>query len=270
MNLNQCAIHHGTLKHLPPDEFLIKGAENNFKNFSLWWPTLDAFLNSGHKLDELIQIIEKYDLKILEISPLHHWISMTAADYASRIKIASKMCNVAKRLRAEYICVPTLGKEIDFTLAIKNLRVLADIASTHNTKIAVEFIPGEEIDCLKKAWQLIQSANKDNVGLILDTVLFCLSQSQPSDLDIIPIEKIFLVHLSDLLTTSAEIDTLTLVRNHRTFPGKGTLNLTPILTKLQQKQYKGYYALEILNEEFVNKDPVHILQQIRESLSCLK
>lgn len=269
MNLNQCAIHHGTLKHLPPDEFLIKGAENNFKNFSLWWPTLEAFLNSGHTLNELTQIIEKYSLKILEISPLHHWISMTAADYASRIKTASKMCNVAKHLSAEYICVPTLGKEIDFTIAVKNLRILADIASTHNTKIAIEFVPGEEIDCLNKAWQLIQAANKDNVGLILDTVLFCLSRSQLSDLDIIPIEKIFLVHLSDLLTTSAEIDTLTLVRNYRTFPGKGTLNLAPILTKLQQKQYKGYYTLEILNGEFANKDPDFILQQIQTSLDCL-
>jgi sugar phosphate isomerase/epimerase len=74
LDLNKIAIHQGTLKHLPADEFLITAAESGFTNISLWLPTLEEFFNSGHDLKELKQIIDDRHLQIIEISPLHNGI----------------------------------------------------------------------------------------------------------------------------------------------------------------------------------------------------
>jgi sugar phosphate isomerase/epimerase len=259
MNFANIAIHQGTLKHLPADEFLITAAERGFKNFSLWLPALEEYVNSCHSLDELKQIIAKFDLNIIEISPLHDWA----------VPEIHKICQIAQQLNAEYICAPTTGKYDSFEHAVQSLIILADIAASYNVKVAVEFVPQQQIDCLSVAWKLIQATAKENVGILLDTILFFLGPSKLLDLDNIQIEKIFLVHLADLPNAASATDFLTLVRNYRVFPGFGDLNLRSLINKLQQKNYNGYYSLEILNKEFAKQDAKLILQHAFDSVALL-
>lgn len=251
------AMHQGTLSHIPTDEFLIKSAASGFKKFSLWLPSLEAFLNSGRHLEELKEIVDKLSLKIVEITPLHNWVFMTGSDREAKVLEIKKVCAIAQLFNAEFICAPTLGKNGDFALIVENLAILADIAALHKIKVAVEFIPQQQIDSLMAVWQLIQAVNKDNVG-ILEVSL--------SDLDSVPIEKIFLVHLSNLLDAN-ETDVLQLARNYRTFPDAGKFNLISLLKKLQQKSYAGYYSLEVFNKDFSNFDAEIILRQALSSIN---
>jgi 4-hydroxyphenylpyruvate dioxygenase len=191
---------------------------------------------------------------------------MTALDRAGKIAEIHKICRTAQQLDAEFICAPMLGQDVNFELAVENLVILADIAASYKVKVAVEFVPQQQFDCLLATWKLLQAANKNNVGIVLDTVLFFLGPSNLSDLDIIPIEKIFLVHLADLPNAIKNIDFMTLVRNYRVFPGLGSLNLRLLISKLQQKNYSGYYSLEILNQSFVDLDAKSCLMKWRKDI----
>lgn len=265
MNLNKLAIHQGTLLHLPTDEFLIQSAAA-FRNVSLWHPSIETFLNSGHSLAELRQLIDKLEIRIIEFSHLYNWNLTSKEEQKISHANTEIFCGMAQQLKAECICVPAFGKGVDFAQAKKNLIAVVDIATDYDLKVALEFIPEQDLDCLSKAWDMVREINRDKLGLVLDTALFAKSSSKLADIDEVPIEKIFLVHLADLLIIPG-IEIITLMRNYRKLPGFGNLNLEPLLQKLQKKNYQGYYSLEVFDKEFSSLDVNTILKQVINSIT---
>jgi 4-hydroxyphenylpyruvate dioxygenase len=145
------------------------------------------------------------------------------------------------------------GGDGDLDAAARDLRDLADLANRHGRRIAYEFLAWAPwIKDIATAWEVVQRAGRDNVGLILDTFHVFKAGSRLEDLKPIPPHRIFMVHLVD--APALDLDLLEISRHHRVFPGEGVLPIPELIERMEQKGYRGFYSLEIFNDEYWKRD----------------
>ena len=115
--------------------------------------------------------------------------------------------------------------------AAGNYAALCDLAAPYGLTCDIEFIPWLKTNNLASARQLIDSASRDNCGLMIDTLHFARSGCQLTELLDCPKEWFHYVQLCDAPSSSpASIDGLIYAaREERLFPGEGELDLTGIL-----------------------------------------
>lgn len=145
------------------------------------------------------------------------------------------------------------GADRDLDSAALDLRDLAELASRHGMRIAYEFLAWAAwIKDIATAWEVVRRADRENVGLVLDTFHIFLAGSRLEDLEVIPLDRIFIVHLVD--APALDLDLLQLSRHHRLFPGEGVLPIPDLVRRLEKRGYAGFYSLEIFNDEYWKRD----------------
>ena len=118
--------------------------------------------------------------------------------------------------------------------AAGNYAALCDLAAPYGLSCDIEFIPWLQTNNLASARKLIDSAGRDNCGLMIDTLHFARAGCQLRELLECPKEWFHYVQLCDAPSASpASIDGLIYAaREERRFPGEGELDLTGILSCL--------------------------------------
>ena len=152
-------------------------------------------------------------------------------------------------------------------MAQDNFGELCRVASEYGVLIALEYLPWTSLDTMKKAWDIVHAVNLSNGGIVLDTFHYFKGHPSRKELDEVPIEKIFIVHLDDL--EEAETDLVTLTRRHRVAPGAGIFNFNEVLEYLFSTEYKGYYSLKILNTNHSLLDPFELATRLKLSTERL-
>ena len=124
---------------------------------------------------------------------------------------------------------------------------LCDLADEYGIRLSLEFIGWAEIiKDLKTAWEIVDKAGRKNGGILYDTFHHFFGGTGMKDLEQVPTEYIFAVHIVD--AHRMDISTLEISRKHRVFPGEGQIPIPEILSVLRDKDYKGFFSLEIFNE----------------------
>jgi sugar phosphate isomerase/epimerase len=60
-----------------------------------------------------------------------------------------------------------------------------------------------------------------------------------------------------------------MARHHRLFPGEGTLPLSAMVSVLREKDYAGWYAIEIFNDEYWKREPKELAEEAMASMRKL-
>lgn len=132
------------------------------------------------------------------------------------------------------------------------IRELADIAEPYGVKLAFEFIGHPQccINTFQQGYDVVQAAERDNVGLILDLFHFHAMGSSISDIESADIHKIFMVHMNDVedLPRGACTDA------DRLWPGDGAIDTDAILSALHAKGFDGVFSLELFRPEYWEMD----------------
>jgi len=159
---------------------------------------------------------------------------------------------VARLMGCDTIVACAATEEGEVGDAVTDFRDLCHLARRYEIRVALEFLGGAaQIKDVAAAWQIVEGANQYNGGLLLDTFHFHLGGSSLEDLAAVSPEKIFLVHINDCMDLPVE----ELTDLARVMPGLGVEPLTDIVALLVEKGYRGYYSLEIFNEEYWEADP---------------
>ena len=119
------------------------------------------------------------------------------------------------------------------------------------------------------AWQLMKKIDAPSLGLSVDAFHICVRQRSVNDLAGIPVEKIFLVQLSDRAQLPAKGSLVETARHHRLLPGDGNFPLATLLHHLQQINYRGPLGLEVFNDELHQADPVETARRAMHALNQL-
>ena len=258
----------GTLNHLDYETQLRVSSQAGFKTVGLHMIRLEEYLYSGHTLDDAKDCLIKNDLEAAELVFFPDWMSAKGRARKQILARAEYVCSLMEWLKCPILNANTLGGGgYDLPLIQENFDEICRVGAKFGVKIAIEYLPWTSVDTIKKAWEIVSGVNRSNGGIILDTFHYFKGHPSRDELNEVPIEKIFIVHLDDV--EDVETDLVTLTRKHRLPPGEGIFIFDEVLEYLFARGYEGYYSLEILHHSHPFQDPVELATRSRTSTEKL-
>jgi 2-keto-myo-inositol isomerase len=143
----------------------------------------------------------------------------------------------------------------DMQKIARDLAMLATLATPLGIRIGYEALAwGRWVNEYPAAWEAIKQADRENVGLVVDSFHVFARGTSLQYLDEIPAEKIFLVQLSDSIwgyTLDVE-DLIESARHHRVFPGEGvhSVSVADLVRRVDKTGYLGDYNFEVFNDDY--------------------
>lgn len=117
----------------------------------------------------------------------------------------------------------------DLNRTIEQFSITAEMAAARGMEIAMEFSPGLTVASLPTALEVIRQIGRPDFRLVIDTMHFIRSGSNPSDLAALDPSLIGYVQLSDALLVSQFSSYMEEAMTERRIPGQGELPLLEIL-----------------------------------------
>ena len=137
----------------------------------------------------------------------------------------------------------------DDARAAADLAEMAERAGRRGLRVGYEALAwGRHVNRWRHAWRIVQAANHDALGLIVDSFHTLAVADDASGIAIVPADKLFFVQLADAPKLS--MDALSWSRHFRNFPGQGQLPVADFLRAALATGYRGPLSLEVFNDEF--------------------
>lgn len=112
------------------------------------------------------------------------------------------------------------------------------------------------------ALDIAARSGRANVGIMMDTFHYYLSQVSDADILAIPLDKLFIVHVND----SEDRPIAELQDKHRVHVGRGILPLQHDLQLWKTLGYDGYLSVEIFNEDYWKLPAATVVNDTKASL----
>jgi len=247
------------------DAKLTATKDAGFAAISLWEKDLRGYPEGPQAARSAVA---RHGLAVPEFLPLADWQLTTGRAREAAFLHAEAHFDFMKSLGFDTaVVVPSLGLGA-MDQAIQDLQELADLAAARKVRLAYEFLAWAKWQRdLKTSWDIVERADRSNLGLVIDSFHVFKGGSSLADLREIPIERVFIVHVVD--APEREMDLVELSRHHRVFPGEGSLPLLAMVTVLQEKGYAGWYAIEIFNDEYWKREPKELAEKAMASIRKL-
>ncbi|ATW24019.1 sugar phosphate isomerase/epimerase family protein [Candidatus Formimonas warabiya] len=123
--------------------------------------------------------------------------------------------------------------------AIERYAELCDLAKPFGMTVDLEFVTWANVTNLKDAMDVLRSANRENCGIMIDTLHFNRSRVALEELDQVPREWFHFAHLCDApqeIPTTKE-DLIHTGRDERLYVGEGGIDIAAILKRMPQIPY---------------------------------
>ncbi|MEE2709125.1 MAG: sugar phosphate isomerase/epimerase [Gemmatimonadota bacterium] len=236
-----------------------------FEAVEIWSRKLNTYLET-HSLDDLKDLLARCQLKVASLCP---YSLVGFSDNRGHIISIREASEIAEAIECPLLLVcadaPPEGVELDEAYdAMANVAsTYADWAEDHGVKIAIEplgrhpFIPGPN-----EALEIIERAEHDSLGLMLDTFHYYKSDISMEDIRKVPLEHLLIVHVNDCEDLPRE----ELTDGHRLHMGRGILPLHMFLGILKDKGYEGALSVEIFREEYWKQVPEAISRDAKAAL----
>jgi sugar phosphate isomerase/epimerase len=221
---------------------------------------LNATDIAGHPGGEsaAVAAVKASGLRVTGFQVLRDFEGLSGRLHAYKVDVAKAMLEMCRALdsRVLLICSSASAHATgDFDALAKDLRKLAMLAVPLDIRIAYEALSwGRHVNLYTQAWDIVQAADRANLGLALDSFHILAHDSALEALDEIEPRKIFLVQLSDFLwqeVRSAE-ERIETARHSRVFPGEGVHSekVIELVRELDEMGYRGDYSFEVFNDDY--------------------
>jgi sugar phosphate isomerase/epimerase len=227
------SLAHLSALDLSPPELVLAAAEANYQYVGLrlvavtpggaaWplWKDKATMAGTKSRLAETgLQVLDVELVKLLPDTDVDAFIPCMEA---------------AAELGARHIL--TQADDPDFNRLLDNYGRLCDLAVPCNLSCDIEFIPWICTRDLSGASKLLRAAERENCGLLIDTLHFARAGCQLAELAECPAEWFHYIQLCDAPATapSSQHALIYAAREERLFPGQGELDLLGILNHLPQ------------------------------------
>jgi len=220
-------------------------------------------------IDDLAEFFNTHHIKPLAFNALVFFNNRDEAGYKEIINEFKGMMEAAKKLGVKYVvAVPLVTEQKILKQDIKNscvevLKELSDIAEPYGVKIAVEFVghPQCTVNTFGQAYDIVQTVDRENVGLVFDCFHFHAMGSKLEDLKKADGSKIFILHIDD--TEDFPIGFLT--DEDRVWPGLGAIDLDGILSTLKEIGYSDVVSVELFRPEYYQLDAEEAIKTAKET-----
>ena len=228
---------------------LAAAAKAGFRAIEMFENDLTFF--SGKPRDAR-QMADDLGLEIVALQPMRDFEAMPHAIRARNFERAERKFELMHELGARLLslCSNVSEEAIDDpNRATADLAELADRARRHGFSIGYEALAwGRHVRDWTAAWDLVKTADRPNLGIVLDSFHACVRGNPLEPMSAIPAEKIALVQVAD--APALQMDPLSLSRHYRCYPGQGDYPIADYLEAIARTGYRGPVSLEIFNDQF--------------------
>lgn len=236
------------------EEKIAAAAKAGFNQLELWRQDVDAASGTAQDIAGLLQ---EQHLALTDYQVLLDFDGAPDEQREEKRRDALKMMDAAQALGATTLLTPaSTQKECIAEREEEDIRWLAQEAGKRGLRVAFEAMAwSTHINTTDAAWRLVQRVNEPNLGLVVDAFHIFVRNRTIADLHTIPMDKIFLVQLSDLATLPSGSELVETARHHRLLPGQGNFPLYTLLDYLEAEGYSGPLGLEVFNDEMKKQSP---------------
>jgi len=264
------SINGATTMPYSLQEDIVFAHKMKFEGIEIWYDKLKKYLSEGNtpaKLQELLWSAE------LEPSAICSVPLAIFSDPAENIKELIKAAEIGAQIDCNTIVIypsdfqPANMSKIEAVQKASDLlRDYAEVVRPYKTKLAFEsfanhpYVPGPS-----EVLEIIHRIGNENVGILIDTYHYYKSKIGLDEIEKIPVENIFLVHINDYKNIEGETNE----QKKIVYPGAGEIPLFDTLKLLKAKDYKGFVSVEVMNEDNWKESPEKILFEAKKSIDEL-
>jgi 4-hydroxyphenylpyruvate dioxygenase len=191
-------------------------------------------------------------LEIVALQPLRDFEAMPEPVRGRNLERAARKLELMHDLGARLLCVcSNVSSETidDPARAAADMAELADLARQHGMRIGYEALAwGRHVKDWTAAWEILCAADRDNLGIVLDSFHICARKNPIEPIAALPADRIALVQVAD--APALVMDPLSLSRHYRCYPGQGDYPIVDFLDAATRAGYRGPLSLEIFNDQF--------------------
>src|SRR5260221_809860 len=233
----------------------------------------------GHPGGEAAAIaaVQKSGLRVTGFQVLRDFEGLDGHLHAYKVDVAKAMLEMCRALRSRILLVCSSASAHatgDTGRLVKDLQKLAMLAVPLDIRIAYEALSwGRHVHEYTQAWDIVQSAGRENLGLALDSFHMLANRTPLDTLQEIEPQKIFIVQLSDFLWEEVRSpeDRLETVRHSRVFPGEGVHSekVIELARQLDEMGYRGDYSFEVFNDDYRQLPLPVLAEHRRRPVKCI-
>ena len=191
-------------------------------------------------------------LEIVALQPLRDFEAMPDPARARNFERARRKLDLMEELGTRLLCLcSNVSPEAidDPARAAADLAELADLARQHGYRIGYEALAwGRHVKDWTAAWEIVRAADRDNLGIVLDSFHICARANPIAPIADLPADRIALAQVAD--APALVMDPLSLSRHYRCYPGQGDYPVVDFLDAVTRSGYRGPLSLEIFNDQF--------------------
>jgi len=230
--------------------------------FTLFGPdlfSLDAWIASGHDLQELVASLAAHGMECWELAA-----GLYVGQPAETLQMARHAAELAMTLRPAWILtnvgVPVAGS------SLKLFAEACEIFAPTGARAAIEYMPQTPVNSLAEARNMVEYVGVKRAAILVDTWHHFRGPDTYADLESLPSEFVAYVHFDDAPPMrSSDLEAEMLAR--RTFPGEGEFDLNGFCARMRAKGFDGVVSVEVLNAEWRRRDYFEFARRAFESSS---
>ncbi|MGJ9384795.1 2-keto-myo-inositol isomerase [Salipaludibacillus sp. CF4.18] len=220
-------------------------------------------------LDDLANYFQSNRIKPLAMNALVFFNNRNEEDHKKIIDEFKETLENAKKIGAEFIVAVPLVTELKIlhkdikSSSVEVLKELSDLAKPYGIKVAVEFVghPQCTVNTFGQAYDIVETVDRENVGVVLDCFHFHAMGSDIEDLKKADVSKIFIVHIDD-----TEDFPIGFLRDEdRVWPGQGVIDLQGILSIVKEKGYSGAVSVELFRPEYYTWEAEEVIKTAKDT-----
>jgi sugar phosphate isomerase/epimerase len=222
-------------------------ADVGFDGVSIWTEHHDFAVADGMSSEEYFDLHHRRGLSV----PAAEVVMTSLPDEA-----AVHVLDVAAGAGASYVITVCHEPELPpLEEAAAGLAALCDLAAERGLAISFEFMPFSGVPTIAAAARLVEAADRENLGFVLDTWHWTRQPGGPdaATLRSIPPERIHLFQLND--TAAEPGEDLRLETLDRLLPGEGTADILGLIGVLDEIGAEPVVVTEVFSTALAALDP---------------
>ena len=224
-----------------------------------------------------IAAVRASGLRITGFQVLRDFEGLSGHLHAYKVDVAKAMLSMCKALGSKVLLACSSSSAHasgDAALLVRDLRKLATLAIPLGINVAYEALSwGRHVNRLVQSWDLVNEAQRANLGLALDSFHILAHDTDLGVLEEIDPARVFLVQLSDFMweETRTRDERIETARHYRVFPGEGVHSdeLSDMVRRLDAMGYRGDYSFEVFNDDYHQLPLSMVAERARRSVKWI-
>jgi sugar phosphate isomerase/epimerase len=244
--------------------------EVGYDAIEIWVSKLERFLDAGHQAEELLPALGS--LRPAMLNCLLHIERQEPEARRELREHCEKLCAAAEILHCptlQVIALSALQGEPWPEVRVKTGRALAelaDIAAPFGVRLAFEPVSFAPVRTLAQALEVLDVAERDNVGLCMDTFHQWTGGTPWDDVAALDPSLIVVAHISDVTPRKGEEWSDT---DRDVLPGDGILPLKEGIEAVRATGYDGLWSVELLGAYHWEWDPLELAAELKRRSEVL-